>query len=82
MCAKDVAYTREDVSDWRAALTLITIGGCLAIAQDLSIALANLWILIFLGGILLLVGGFGFAAGVLAIVSGLRLSRAGLLAAV
>ena len=82
MPAKDVAYTRECVSDWRAALTLITIRGHLAITQDLSVTLANLHILIFTGGILLLVGGFGFAAGFLAVVSGLRLGRAGSLAAV
>ena len=76
MHAEDVAYTREGVSDWRAALTLIAIGGHLVIAQDLSITLMNLYILIFMGGILLLMGGFGFAAGFLAVVSGLRLGRA------
>ena len=76
MHAKDVAYTREGVSDWRAILTLITIGGHLAIAQDLRFTLMGLRILIFMGGILLCVGGFGFTAGFLAIVSGLRLGRA------
>ena len=76
MCAEDVAYTREGVSDWRAVLTLITIGGHLAIAQDLSVALANLRILIFMGGILLLMGGFRLIAGFLAVVSGMRLGRA------
>ena len=74
--AEDVAYTREDVSDWRVALTLVNIGGHLAIAKDLSIALANLCILIFMAGVLLLMGGFRFAASFLAIVSGLRLGRA------
>ena len=76
MRAKDVAYTREGVSDWRASMILVAIRGHLAVAQDLSIALANLHILIFVGGVLLHVGGFGFTAGFLAIVSGLRLGRA------
>ena len=76
MRAEDVAYTREVVSDWRAALTLITIRGHLAITQDLSIALMNLCILIFSGSILLLMGVFRFTAGFLAIISGLRLGRA------
>ena len=76
MGAEDVAYTREHVSDWRVVLTLITIRGCLAITHDLSITLANLHILIFMRGILLCAGGFGFTAGFLAIVSGLRLCRA------
>ena len=75
MRAEDVAYTREGVLDWRAALTLVAIRGCLAVAQDLSVALANFHILIFSGGVLL-VGGFGFTAGFLAIVSGPRLGRA------
>ena len=76
MCAKDVAYTSEGVLDWSMALTLITIGGHLAIAQNLSVTLADLRILIFTGGILLLVRGFGFAAGFLAIISDLGLGRA------
>ena len=76
MCAKDVACTREGVSDWRAILTLIAIKGHLAIAQDLSFTLMGLCILIFMGSILLCVGGFRFAAGFLAAISGLRLGRA------
>ena len=74
--AKDVAYTRECVSDWRAVPTLITIGGHLAVTQDLSIILMNFCILFFTGGILLLMGGFRFTAGFSAIISGLRLGRA------
>ena len=73
---KDVAYTREGVSDWRVVLTLVAIGGHRAIAQDLSFSLTGLRILIFAGGILLHVGGFIFAAGLLAVVSGLRLGGA------
>ena len=61
MHAKDVAYTSEGVLDLSAALTLIAIRGHLAITQNLSIALANLRLLIFTGGIFLLMGGFGFA---------------------
>ena len=76
MHAEDVAYTSESVLDWSAALTLIAIGGCLAITQNLDVSLANLCILIFMGGILLLVGGFRFAAGFLAIVSDPGLGRA------
>ena len=71
-----MAYTSEGVWDWSMALTLITIGGHLAIAQNLNIALADLRILIFTGGILLLVGGFRFTAGFLAIISDLGLGRA------
>ena len=76
MHAEDVAYTNEGVLDLSASLTLVTIGGHLAIAQGLSITLADLSILIFTGGVLLLVGGFGFAACFLAIVSDLGLGRA------
>ena len=76
MHAGDVAYTREGVSDWRAVLTLIAIRGHLAIAQDLSFALTGLRILILMGDVLSHVGGFGFPAGSLAVVSGLRLGRA------
>ena len=60
MCAKDMAYTGEGVLDWRAAQTLITIGGCLAITQDFSIAPTNLCVLIFMGSVLLHMGGLGF----------------------
>ena len=76
MHAEDVANTSKGVLDSRASLTLITTGGCLAVAQNLSIALAGLHILLFAGDILLLVGGFGFTAGFLAIVSDLGLGRA------
>ena len=76
MHAEDVAYTSEGVLDWSAALTLIAIGGCLVITQNLDVSLANLCILIFMGGILLLMGGFRFAAGFLAIVSDLGQGRA------
>ena len=76
VCAKDVAYTSEGILDQSTALTLIAIGGFLAIAQNLSVTLADLCILIFTGGILLLMGGFRFAAGFLAIVNDLRVGRA------
>ena len=75
MHAEDVAYTSEGVLDLSMALILATIGGCLAIAQNLSITLANLRILIFTGGVLLLMGGFRFAAGFLTIISDLGLGR-------
>ena len=76
MHAEDVAYTSEGVLDWSMALTLVTIGGCLAITQNLSVTLADLCILIFTGGILLLMRGFGFTAGFLAIINDLGLGRA------
>ena len=76
MHAEDVAYTSEGVWDWRVALTLIAIRGHLAIAQNLSITLADLHILIFTGDVLLLMGGVGFTAGFLAIISDLGLGRA------
>ena len=76
MHAKDMAYTRDGVSDWRAILTLLATRGHLAITQDLSFALMGLRILIFMEGILLCKGGFRFAAGFLAVISGLRLGRA------
>ena len=47
MNAEDVAYTSEGVLDLSMSLTLIAIGGHLAITQNLSIALADLYILIF-----------------------------------
>ena len=70
VCAEDMAYTGAGVSDLRAAQTLITIRGCLAIAQDFSITPANLCVLIFMGSILLHMGGLGFTAGFLVIFSG------------
>ena len=73
MGAKDVANTREGVSDWRAARILIIIGGHLAVAQDFIITPANLHILIIVGSILLCVGGLGSTAGFLVIFSGPRL---------
>ena len=76
MCAEDVAYTSEGVLDWSMALTVITIGSHLAITQNLSVTLTDLCILIFTGGILLLMGGFRFTGGFLAIVSDLGLGRA------
>ena len=65
------------LSAWRqsVSLTLIAIGGCLSVTQNLHIALVSLRILIITGGILLLVGGFRFTAGFLAIVSDLRLGQ-------
>ena len=72
MRAEDMAYTGEGVSDWRAVLTLTAIGAHQAITQDFSIVFANLHVLIFAGGILLRVGGLGFAAGFPVIISGLR----------
>ena len=76
MHAEDVVYTSEGVLDLSASLTLIAIGGHLAITQGLSITLADLSILIFTGGILLLMGGFGFTACFLAIINDLGLGRA------
>ena len=49
MHARDVTDTKQGVSDWGAALTLVDIRGHLAIAQDLSITLVNRRILIFMG---------------------------------
>ena len=66
----------------RASLPIFAIGCHLTVAQDLNFTLAGLCILIFTGGVLLLVGGFGFAACFLAVVSDLALSRAQLLAPV
>ena len=76
MCAKDMANASEGVLDLRASLPLFAIGCYLAITQNLSFTLAGLHILIFTGGILLLMGGFGFAACFLAIISDLGLGRA------
>ena len=77
MCAKDVANASEGVLDSSASLPSFTIRHHWAIAQDLSLTLAGLCILIFTGGILLLLmGGFGFTACFLAIISDLGLGRA------
>ena len=75
MHAEDVANASEGVLDLSTSLALFTIRGCLAIAQNLNIALASLHILIFTGGILLLVGGFRFTC-FLAVAGDLGLGRA------
>ena len=62
MCTKDLANADEGVLDLRVSLPLFTIGCCLAIARNLNLTLASLSILIFTGGILLLVGEFRLAA--------------------
>ena len=68
MHAEGVAYTHESVLNLSVALTLIAIGGHLAVTQDLSVTLVKLRIVIITGGVLLLIGGFGFAAGFLAML--------------
>ena len=76
MHTKDVANASEGVLDLRASLPLFTIGHYLAIAQNLNFTLAGLRILIFTGGIVLLVGEFGFTACFLAVIGDLGLGRA------
>ena len=76
MCAKDVANASEGVLDLRASMPLLTIRCHLAVTLNLNFTLASVHILIFTGGILLLVGGFGFTACFLAVISDLGLGRA------
>ena len=59
------------VPQWRATRTLIAIGGHLAIAQDFTVTLTNLCVLIIAGGVLFHVGGLRPADGFLVIFSGL-----------
>ena len=71
-----MANASEGVLGLSMSLPLFTIGHRLAVAQKLNFAFAGLRILILTGGVLLLMGEFGFAACFLAIIGGLGLGRA------
>ena len=59
---EDLANAGEGVLSLRAFLPLLTIGCHLAVARSHGFTLVCLGILIFMGGVFLIVGEFGFAA--------------------